>query len=120
VNITYMPNPNSMAARLVVHTSGMRIIFISTSGDSERVSEVIQSTTRTDERTKSPMTLGSPQPMTGPSETPRSPADNQPDISTAPVTLMRPGVRIGDSGMNTTVAMAAARHGTRGIQKSQW
>ena len=37
MNMANIPNPNSMAARFVLHTAGIRIIFMSTIGVSERV-----------------------------------------------------------------------------------
>ena len=47
MNIANMPNPKSSAARFVLHTAGMRIIFMSTNGEGERFSEITQTTTRT-------------------------------------------------------------------------
>jgi hypothetical protein len=41
-------------------------------------------------------------------------------ISAAASQLMRPGTRIGDSGMKRQVATAASRIATSGIQNSQW
>ena len=116
MNNTYIPNPKSMAQRLVVHTSGMRIIFMSTSGDVDRFSERIHNTIRTAASRKSPITHGSPQPMVGPSETASSPATSQPDMSSAPMVLMRPGVRMGDSGTNRMVMTVATTHRISGAQ----
>ena len=94
----------------------MRIIFMSTSGEVDRFSERIQNAVNTAATRKSPITRGSPQPMVGPSETASSPATSQPDIRSAPVVLMRPGVRMGDSGTNRMVMTVATAHSTRGAQ----
>ena len=64
--------------------------------------------------------MGFPHPMIGPSETASRPATSQPDMSRAPTVLMRPGVRMGDSGTKSTVVTVAITHITSGIQKSQW
>ncbi len=58
--------------------------------------------------------------MSGPSETANSPATSQPDIRSAPAVLIRPGVRMGDSGTNRMVMTVAITHRIRGAQKSQW
>ena len=47
MNMANMPNPKRRAARFVVQTARMRIIFMSTSGDAERFSETTQSASRT-------------------------------------------------------------------------
>ncbi len=44
---------------------------------------------------------------------------NQPDIKRAPIQLMRPGARTGDSGTKMKVAIVAATDMTSGIQNSQ-
>ena len=58
--------------------------------------------------------------MSGPSETANSPATSQPDMRSAPVVLIRPGVRMGDSGTKRMVVTVATTHRINGIQKSQW
>ena len=58
--------------------------------------------------------------MVGPSETATRPATNQPDMKSAPVALMPPGVRMGDSGTKKTVVTVATTHRIIGPQKSQW
>ena len=64
-NMANMPNPKSSAARLVLHTAGMRIIFMSTSGESERFSTTTQITSRTPVATSSPITDELAQPHIG-------------------------------------------------------
>ncbi len=51
-----IPNPNSNAARLVLHTAGIRIIFMSTIGVSERTSSRIQHGIKTAVTPKRPNT----------------------------------------------------------------
>ena len=120
MNMANMPNPKSNAARLVLHTAGMRIIFMSTSGESERFSETAHTTIRTAVATSRPMTDVLPQPHVGAYEMASRPVTSQADISPAPSQLMRPGARTGDSGTKTKVAMVAAADMISGIQNSQW
>ena len=48
------------------------------------------------------------------------PVTSQPDIRPAPIQLMRPGARTGDSGTKRKVAMVAVTDIINGIQNSQW
>jgi hypothetical protein len=66
MNIANIPNPNSRAARFVLHTAGILIIFMSTIGVSERVSERIQHGINTKVTPKSPTTEALLHPHTGP------------------------------------------------------
>jgi hypothetical protein len=61
-----IPNPNSRAARFVLHTAGILIIFMSTIGVSERVSERIQHGINTAVAAKSPSTEALFHPHIGP------------------------------------------------------
>src|ERR1700733_11387790 len=120
MNMANIPNPKSNAARLVLHTAGMRIIFMSTKGESDRFSETAQTTIRTAVAPSRPMTDALPQPHVGAYEMASRPVTSQADIRPAPSQLMRPGARTGDSGTNTKVAIVAVADMIIGIQKSQW
>src|ERR1700759_2893541 len=100
MNMANMPNPKSNAARFVLHTAGMRIIFMSTRGESEGFSETTPTTRRPAVAASRPMTDGLPQPHVGAYEMASSPVTNQADMRRAPGQLMRPDARTGDSGTN--------------------
>ncbi len=95
-----MPKPKSNAARFVLHTAGMRIIFMSTSGESERFSTTTQTTSRTPVTISSAITDVLAQPHMGAYEMASRPVTSQADMSAAPSQLMRPGARTGDSDTN--------------------
>ena len=59
------------------------------------------------------------QPQLAPSLTGTSNATSQPARRTAPTGSIRPGVRIGDSGTNTTIPAVATTTATSGSQNSQ-
>ena len=120
MNMANMPNPKSSAARLVLATAGMRIIFMSTNGDLERLSATTQRTIRTAVAPNRAMTVVSPQPQSGAYEMASRPVTSQADMRTAPSQLIRPGDRTGDSEMNTNVATVAIADMIIGIQNSQW
>src|SRR5271155_5428812 len=100
MNIANIPNPNSKAARFVLHTAGIRIIFMSTMGVFERVSERIQHGINTAVAANSPSTEVLLHPHIGPYEIANRPVISQADIIEAPTQLTRPGDRTGDSGTN--------------------
>ena len=66
------------------------------------------------------MVLGEPQPQVVVSEIAISTIEMPAVIRAAASQLMRPGTRIGDSGMNLQVATAAMTVARSGIQNSQW
>jgi hypothetical protein len=90
--------PNSSATRLTVHTVGIRIIFMSISGLSLRASAQTQIGSTTTVAANRPRVMGEPQPQLWPWLTARRSVTSQVDISSALDTLIRPGVRSGDSG----------------------
>src|ERR1700691_2313357 len=109
MNMANMPNPKSSAARLVLATAGMRIIYMSTNGESERFSETTQTIIRTAVAPSRAITVVSPQPQRGAYEMASRPVTSQADMRAAPSQLIRPGDRTGDSEMNihpATVAIA--------------
>src|ERR1039458_9998086 len=120
MNMANIPKPKRRAARLVDQTAGIRIMVMSTTGDSERTSAQTQRAVRTMVTAKSPRTVALAQPQVGPSETATRPVTNQDDMKRAPSQLIRPGARTGDSGTKRKVATVARSVMTRGIQKSQW
>jgi hypothetical protein len=61
-----IPNPNNRAARFVLQTAGILIIFMSTMGVSERVSERIQHGINTTTVASSPSTEALFHPHIGP------------------------------------------------------
>ena len=80
MNIANIPKPKSNAARLVLQTAGMRIIFMSTNGESDRFSETTQSTISTAAAANRPMTDELPQPQVGAYEMASRPVTSQPDM----------------------------------------
>ena len=65
MNMANIPKPKSMAARLVLQTAGIRIMVMSTTGESERTSAQIQRATRTTVAPKRPSTVLLSQPQVG-------------------------------------------------------
>ena len=65
MNMANMPNPKSRAARFVVQTARIRIIFMSTSGEDERFSETTHNASRTAVATPRPRTEELPHPQVG-------------------------------------------------------
>src|ERR1700684_2754418 len=120
MNMANMPNPKSSAAKLVLATAGMRIIFMSTNGELERFSETTQRTIRTAVAPSRAMIVVSPQPQRGAYEMASRPVTNQAVMRAAPSQLIRPGDRTGDSETNKKVAMVAIADMTIGIQNNQW
>jgi hypothetical protein len=66
----------------VLQTAGIRIIFMSTTGESERFSAQTQRAIRTMVAPKRPITVLLIQPQVGPSETATRPVTNQADMRT--------------------------------------
>src|SRR5947209_479378 len=101
-NEANIPNPNTSAARLVVHTGRSRIIRMSTSGAALRDSAHTHAGTSTSAAANKPSVRTDVQPQLAPSLTGTSNATSQPASRTAPSGSIRPGVRTGDSGTKTT------------------
>ena len=119
-NEANIPKPRTSAARLVVHTGRRRIMRMSTSGSSLRDSTRTHAAARTIAAASEPSVPAEIHPQLEPSLTGTSKATSQPASSRAPAGLIRPGVRTGDSGTNTTIPTAAATTATSGSQNSQW
>ena len=119
-NVAYMPIPMSSATRLFVHTAGRRIIFMSISGVAERSSAITQAAPSTTAAASRPSTRAENQPQAGASLRATSSATSHADSSTAGSQLIRPGVRTGDSGTNSTADTAAMIVRIIGSQNSQW
>ena len=64
--------------------------------------------------------MAEPQPQLGASLSASSSATSQAESSSAGSTLIRPGLRTGDSGTNRCAARAAAIVRIIGSQNSQW
>src|SRR5579859_1102714 len=118
-NVAYMPVPSSSATRLDVHTAGIRIICMSISGVAARSSANIQPATSRALTASRPITAAEPQPQPGASLTATSSATSQADISTAGRQLIRPGMRTGEDGTNSTADTAATTVRISGSQNSQ-
>ena len=99
MNDEYRPAPSRNAARFVVHTPRIRIIFMSTSGTRLRSSTVTQSAQNSSPNPNMPSVFGEPHPHTVvwaiAISTPQMPTV----INAAASQLTRPGERTGDSGM---------------------
>ena len=108
--MAYMPKPKSSATRLVVHTAGSRIIVMSISGDADRCSTGDPEDAEHDRGGEQAEARPDVQPHVAPSLTPTSSATSQPDNRTAASTLIRPGVRTGDSGTKSAPRLAASEH----------
>src|SRR5450756_352997 len=119
-NVAYMPTPISSATRLFVHTAVIRIIVMSISGVLARSSVSTQATAITTAAASRPITLAEPQPQSGASLSATSRATSHADSSTAGSQLIRPAVRTGDSGTNSTAQTAAMMVRIIGSQNSQW
>ncbi len=119
-NVAYMPRPISSATRLLVHTAVRRIIFMSISGVTALSSEATQLAASTTAAASRPSTRPEPQPQLGASLSATSKATSHEDRSTAGSQLIRPGVRTGDSGTNSTADTAAMIVRIIGSQNSQW
>ncbi len=96
-----------------------RIIFMSISGVVARSSARIQAAASTTAAASRPITRLEPQPQLGASLSATSSATSQADSSTAGSQLIRPGVRTGDSGTNSTAETAATIVRISGSQNSQ-
>ena len=105
---------------MLVQTAFCRIIFMSMSGVVARSSAPSQPAIRMTAAASSPSTLAEPHPQLGPSLSATSRATSQADSRIAGRKLIRPGVRISDSGTNRTAAIAAATVRISGSQNSQW
>ena len=68
----------------------------------------------------SPITRAESQPHVGASLIARSRQISQSERRMAPIQLIVPGARIGDSGIKTIVATMVTTIRTSGIQNSQW
>ena len=119
-NDANMPNPTNAATRLVVQTPRSRIICMSIIGTGTRVSTVTHATATSAATANRPRTLGEPQPHEFPSLSASSRATSQTESSTAGTTGRRPGVRTGDSGTNSSAAVAATAVAIIGSQNNQW
>ena len=120
MNEEYMPAPSRNAAALVVHTPRIRIMFMSISGLSLRVSTNTHSAEIARPTAIIPRVFGDPQPHVVVSLIASSTVDMPAVIRAAASQLIRPGVLTGDSGMKRHVATAATIVATSGIQNSQW
>src|SRR6476469_7053799 len=116
----YMPTPTRNATTFVVHTPGMRIIRMYTSGWLERSSVRTQSASRTRPPAIPPSVLGDPQPQVVAWLIATSRTTRPDDIRVAASQLTRPGTLIGDSGTMRQVASVVIRITISGAQKSQW
>src|ERR1039457_5943511 len=94
----YMPMPKRKATRLLVHTAGTRIIFMSTTGSLTLSSTTTQTTSSTSPSAPRASVLVANQPHVGASETANSNATSHADNNNAAEMEMRPGERSGDSG----------------------
>ena len=115
-----MPNPISVAERLVVHTGRSRSMVMSTRASATRVSTTIQAPAITTEAASRPSVAADVQPQLEPSLTATSSATSQPASSTPPGQSILPGLRIGDSGITNMVTSAAGTTASSGSQNSQW
>src|SRR5581483_11726157 len=118
-NVAYIPTPNSSATRLLVQTTGIRIIRMSMSGCVARCSTWIHTTARTTATRSRPTTREDPQPQSVASLMGSSNATSQADNNIAAIQLTLPRLRTGDSGMTRRVAIAATQSMSVGIQNSQ-
>ncbi len=114
----YMPMPNSSATRFVVQTAGARIIRMSISGLTDRVSTTIQATRNTTAASRRPSTRGEPQPHDAASVSGDQQADQPEGEQPEAVQLKRPGARDSDAGMRKWVATAATTTAMAGSQNS--
>src|SRR6266581_1152233 len=119
-NVAYIPTPSSRATRLFVQTAVRRIMAMSISGVAARSSVITQAAPSTTAAASRPSTRPEPQPQSGASLSATSSATSQADSSTAGSQLIRPRVRTGDSGTNSTAETAAATVRIIGSQNSQW
>src|SRR5215472_162267 len=118
-SVAYMPTPMSSATRLFVQTARRRIMVMSISGVAARSSAATQIAASTTAAASSPITRAEPQPQSEASLSASSSATSQPDSSTAGSQLIRPGLRTGDSGTNSSAPTAAAIVRNSGSQNSQ-
>src|SRR4249920_3649774 len=120
MNVEYIPKPSRKATVFVVHTPRIRIMRMSTSGWSERVSLRTHRTRATTPNAIRPIVFADNQCHLDVWLTATS-TETSPTVSrTAPAQLIRPGTRTGDSGTTKYVATVAIAIGISGSQKSQW
>ena len=100
MNDAYMPKPSSAATAFVVHTPRIRIIRMSTSGWWLRDSLRTHTTSRTIPAPSTSRVRADSHPHPGASLTASSTPARPADINAAPLELIRPGTRTGDSGTN--------------------
>jgi hypothetical protein len=92
---------------------------VSISGVAARSSAITQPAASTTSAASRPITRAEPHPQSGASLSATSSATSHADNSTAGSPLIRPGVRTGDSGTNSTADTAAATVMIIGSQNSQ-
>src|SRR5215218_5396074 len=117
MNEPNIPKPTSIAVRLVVHTPRRRIIRMSTSGWSTRVSHQAQTTSTTAAPSIRPTVRAESQPQLLPSLTASSSAASPVESSPAPAQSIFAGARTGDSGTYRRVATTEAATTTNASQK---
>ena len=104
---------------MFVHTAFRRIIVMSISGVAARSSAMTQPAASTTAAASRPSTRLEPQPQSGASLSATSSATSHPDSNTTGGQLIRPGLRTGDSGTNSTADTAAMIVRIIGSQNSQ-
>ncbi len=117
MNDEYIPNPSRSATALVVQTPRIRIMRMSTSGWSDLDSLRTQKASRTTPATIRPIVFAESQCQDAVSLTAINTAARPVDIRAVPAQLIRPGMRIGDSGTNTWISAVAITIGISGSQK---
>jgi len=90
--------PKRKATRLLVHTAGIRIIFMSTTGSLTLSSTTTQVMSNTSPRAPKVRVLVANHPHVGASETANKSATSHADNNSAAEMEIRPGERSGDSG----------------------
>jgi hypothetical protein len=110
----------SRATVLFAHTAVRRIIRMSISGVTARISVITHARPSPTAATSRPTTAAESQPQSGASLNATSSTTNHADSSAAGSQLIRPGLRTGDSGTNSTAQTAASTARPSGNQNNQW